>query len=81
MELNTYTATAVRSGVCSSAEMELAWVAAEPGKKLSQYGLDDRGSISSTEREGIFSPLCRIQTASRSHTAFCLMGTGLFRGD
>jgi hypothetical protein len=41
---------------------------------LSDYGLDDRGSIP-TEAEDFSSSLC-VQTGSGAHPASCTMGTG-----
>jgi hypothetical protein len=41
---------------------------------MSDYGLDDRGSI--PERGGGFSSSLCVQTGSRAHPAPCPMGTG-----
>jgi hypothetical protein len=44
------------------------------GSIVSDYGLDDRGSIPAGAR-GFSSNLC-VQTGSRAHPASCTMGTG-----
>jgi hypothetical protein len=50
------------------------------GSIVSDYGLDDQGSIPPTEAEDFSSSLC-VQTGSGAHPASCTMGTrGPFPG-
>jgi hypothetical protein len=44
------------------------------GSIVSDYGLDDRGSIPGGAKD-FSSSLC-VQTGSEAHTASCIMGTG-----